>query len=94
MRSQNPEVVVVVAQIHKIITDNCSNQAAYDNAERLVQAVPGWAAQLSSDSSPVLVADLWTNSDPYDAEDCVHPGEAGAAKMGQNWFEAIGRYLW
>lgn len=88
-RSHNPNVVVVTAQIHKVITDNCSNDNAYQNAQELIEAVPGWAAQMSTDASPVLVADLWTNSDPYDADDCVHPGEAGEQKMAVNWFNAL-----
>ena len=88
-RAQNPNVVVVVAQIHKIITDNCQNAASTKNAEDLVKAVPGWAAQASTKESPVLVADLWTNSDPHEANDCVHPNEAGAERMGLNWYNAL-----
>ncbi len=94
MRNHNPNVVVVTAQIHKVITDSCRNQAGYQNAQELVNAVPGWAASLSTDASPVLVADLWTNSDPYDAQDCVHPDDAGAQKMGANWFDALKDILW
>lgn len=94
MRGVNPNIVVVVAQIHKIITDNCSNQAGYENAQRLVNAVPSWAEQLSSDASPIFVADLWTNSDPYDANDCVHPDDVGARKMADNWYEALREILW
>jgi Lysophospholipase L1 and related esterases len=94
MRSHNPQVVIVVAQIHKIITDNCNNQAGYDNAKRLVDAVPAWATGLSQPDSPIFVADLWTNSDPYDANDCVHPNETGAEKMGLNWYNALKDLLW
>ncbi|MGC4087924.1 MAG: GDSL-type esterase/lipase family protein [Polyangiaceae bacterium] len=88
-RAENPNVVVVVAQIHKIITDNCKNTASTQNAEALVKAVPGWANGISNASSPVYVADLWTNSDPHDADDCVHPNDAGARRMGLNWFNAL-----
>lgn len=88
-RAHNPNIVVVVAQIHKIITDNCQNAASTTNAEQLVMAVPGWAATVSTTVSPVLVADLWTNSDPSEADDCVHPNDAGARRMGQNWYDAI-----
>lgn len=94
MRSENPNVVVVVAQIHKVITDNCTNQAAFDNAQRLVEAVPAWASELSSANSPIYVADLWTNSDPQEADDCVHPNDAGARRMGQNWYDALVDLLW
>jgi hypothetical protein len=37
----------------------------------------------------LLVADLWTNSDPMAADDCVHPNDAGARRMGLNWFNAL-----
>lgn len=89
MRSHNPNIVVVTAQIHKVITDSCNNQSSFDNAKDLINAVPAWAANISTDKSPVLVADLWTNSDPNDANDCVHPDDTGAQKMGENWYSAI-----
>ena len=92
-RAHNPRVVVMVAQIHKIITDSCTNMRSTTNAEQLVMAVPGWAAGVSTDDSPVLVADLWTNSDPNDAADCVHPGTAGAERMGENWYNALAPIL-
>lgn len=88
-RAHNPQVVFVVAQIHRIITENCTNFASLDNAEDLVRAVPSWAAGMSSTDSPVFVADLWTNSDPTDADDCVHPNDAGAQRMALNWFNAL-----
>lgn len=89
MRSHNPELVLVVAQIQKIVTDNCTNQKGYENAEKLVQAVPEWAESVSTKKSPVFVADLWTNSDPKEAGDCVHPNDAGAERMGHNWYVAL-----
>ncbi len=92
-RAHNPNIVMVVAQIHKIITDNCQNSASTANAEALVKAVPDWARQLSTRASPVLTADLWTNSDPHEAMDCVHPNDAGAQRMGLNWFNALAGIL-
>lgn len=88
-RAHNPNVVVVVAQIHRIITDNCTNSASTTKAEELVNAVPGWAEGASTSESPVFVADLWTNSDPMEANDCVHPNDAGAQRMGLNWYDAL-----
>jgi lysophospholipase L1-like esterase len=92
-RAQNPRVVVMVAQIHRIITDNCTNMASTTNAEQLVMAIPAWAASQSTADSPVLVADLWTNSDAHEADDCVHPNDAGARKMGTNWYNALAPIL-
>jgi lysophospholipase L1-like esterase len=88
-RAHNPNVVVMVAQIHKIITDNCMNAASTTKAEELITAIPGWAEGVSTTESPVLVADLWTNSDAHEADDCVHPNDAGAQRMGLNWFNAL-----
>jgi len=79
----------VVAQIHKIITDNCQNMSSTSNAEKLVMAVPEWARKVNTAASPVLVADLWSNSDAHEADDCVHPNDAGARRMGLNWYNAL-----
>jgi hypothetical protein len=92
-RAHNPRVVVMLAQIHKIITDDCKNTASLANAEALVKAVPAWAERLSTAESPVLVADLWSSSDPQEADDCVHPNEAGARRMALNWYHALERIL-
>ena len=88
-RAHNPNIVIVVAQIHKIITNDCANDASTTNAQELVEAVPGWAAGVTTEDSPVFVADLWTNSDPTEAADCVHPNDAGAQRMGLNWYNAL-----
>ena len=89
-RAQNPKIVIVVAQIQKIKPD-CSNDAVYALTESLVKAVPDWAAKQNQATSPVFVADLWTNSDFSKAEtlDCVHPNDVGAERMGLNWYNAL-----
>jgi len=90
-RANNPNVVLVVAQIQKIRPDCSTDDAITKRAEALVMAVPAWAAQQSTAKSPVFVADLWTNSDWSMAEtlDCVHPNDVGAEKMGMNWYNAL-----
>ena len=57
----------------------------------LTAAVPAWAQTQAQAESPVFVADLWTNSDWSKAEtnDCVHPNDIGAEKMGKNWYETL-----
>lgn len=89
-REQNPRVVIVVAQIQKVKPD-CNKDTLYALAESLVKAVPAWATAESQPTSPVFVADLWTHSDFSKAEttDCVHPNDAGAQRMGLNWFNAL-----
>ncbi len=93
-RAHNPNVVLVVAQIQKIITQNCPADCTEESpvnpaAQSLVEAVPAWASGISTPESPVFVADLWTNSSPCEANDCVHPDDAGAQRMGDNWYNAI-----
>ena len=62
--------------------------------QALVEAVPNWAEQNSSTDSPIFVADLWTNSDPTDADDCVHPNDTGSLRMAENWYNALVDLLW
>jgi hypothetical protein len=90
-RAQNPNVVMVVAQIQKIRPDCSADDAITKRAEALVTAVPAWAQTQDLPASPVFVADLWTNSDWSKAEtiDCVHPNDVGAERMGMNWFNAL-----
>jgi hypothetical protein len=90
-RAQNANVVLVVARIHQIRPDCSTDETVTKRAEALVNAVPAWAAAQSNAKSPVFVADLWTNSDWSKAEttDCVHPNEAGAERMGLNWYNAL-----
>jgi GDSL-like lipase/acylhydrolase family protein len=90
-RAANPLVVLAVARIQKI-RPNCSTDATLTNqAQALESAVPAWAQQLSTATSPIFTADLWTNSDWSMAEtiDCVHPNDAGAQKMGMNWYNTL-----
>lgn len=95
-RAQNPKIVLVVAQIQKIRPD-CDAEVAtvFDRAQSLVNAVPAWAQGQSTEESPVYVADLWTESDWTEAEtnDCIHPNDVGAERMGQNWFNALRNIL-
>jgi len=58
-----------------------------------VMALPDWALTVTTAESPVLVADLWTNSDAHESDDCVHPNDAGAQRMGENWYNALSTIL-
>ena len=90
-RAQNPKVGLAVARIQKIKPDCGTAESVYKRAEALVNAVPAWAQAQAQAESPVFVADLWTNSDWSTAEtnDCVHPNDVGAQKMGKNWYETL-----
>jgi hypothetical protein len=91
-RAHNPAIVMLVAQIHQVRPD-CTNEAVFQRAQELVNAVPAWAQSQRTEQSPVLAADLWTNSDWNEAMDCVHPDAAGAERMGLNWFNALSPLL-
>lgn len=91
-RAVNERVVVVVAQINKVITQNCPESRrgpVNTSAEALVAAIPAWAQSVSTDNSRVLTADLWTNSDTTLTSDCVHPNTDGAKQMGLDWYNAL-----
>jgi lysophospholipase L1-like esterase len=90
-RAQNPKVVIAIAKIQKIRPGCGTDDSVQKRAEALVTALPAWAQKLSTAASPMFVADLWTNSDWSMAEtsDCVHPNDAGALKMGANWYNTL-----
>jgi hypothetical protein len=92
-RVGNPNVVIAVAQIHQIRPMGPDADAVFARAEQLIEAVPAWAASESQATSPVFVADLWTDSDAAQTLDGVHPDDAGAQRMGSNWFEALSAIL-
>jgi hypothetical protein len=91
-RAQNPSVVVALAQIQQISPTGDSG-AVFARAEQLITALPAWAQAQSQEQSPVFVADLWTNSNTAQTLDGVHPDEAGAQRMGENWFNALRNIL-
>jgi hypothetical protein len=94
-RANNPRVVLVVARIQKIRPDCSADDAITRHGEALVEALPAWAKAQSLAQSPVFVADLWTSSDHSKAEtlDCVHPNDAGARRMADNWYDALSQIL-
>ena len=88
-RAQNPNIVTVVAQIQQIRPTGADAEVVFGRAQALIEAVPAWAQTESQATSPVFVADLWTNSDSAQTLDGVHPDDAGAKRMGLNWFAAL-----
>ncbi|GAB3175491.1 hypothetical protein GCM10027059_49130 [Myceligenerans halotolerans] len=91
LRELNPDATVLVAQIIPLEPDaslgctDCPQRAVNLNAE-----IPGWAAGLSTDRSPIVVVDQWSGFDAAtDTDDGVHPNESGNAKIAARWFEAL-----
>jgi hypothetical protein len=92
-RAENPNIVIAVAQIQQIRPTGPDADVVFARAQQLVEAVPAWASTVTQEHSPVFVADLWANSDSAQTLDGVHPDDAGAQRMGHNWFEALKNIL-
>ncbi|MFC4563676.1 SGNH/GDSL hydrolase family protein [Nocardiopsis mangrovi] len=89
MRAANPDMRIAVAQIIRMDSARscatCAQSVANLNA-----AIPAWAAEQSTDRSPVVVADQWTGFDTdTDTYDGVHPNAAGDRKIADTWLPVI-----
>lgn len=92
MRAANPAMKIVVAQIIPMSAAACATCPA--DVKALDDAIPGWAAGLSTSQSPIIVADLWTGYDAVaDNVDGVHPNDTGFQKMADAWYPAVTRAL-
>ncbi|MET7331220.1 cellulose binding domain-containing protein [Nonomuraea sp. NPDC005650] len=92
MRASNPNMKIVVAQIIPMNPSGCTTCAASVTA--LDNAIPGWAAGLTTAQSPIVVVDQWTGFDPAtDTGDGVHPNDTGFRKMADRWFPPLARVL-
>ncbi|ASO20109.1 lysophospholipase L1-like esterase [Actinoalloteichus hoggarensis] len=84
MRAHNPDTHVLVAQIIPMTPNGCG-----ECAQRVVElnaSIPAWAAELTTERSPVLVVDQWTGFDTaVDTYDGVHPVESGDRKIADRW---------
>ncbi|ARQ70539.1 SGNH/GDSL hydrolase family protein [Streptomyces marincola] len=92
MRAENPHVTVLAAQIIPMAPTSCS--ACAQRVVDLNAAIPGWAAGLSTERSPVVVVDQWTGfSTATDTGDGVHPNDSGTRKIADRWFPAVAAAL-
>jgi lysophospholipase L1-like esterase len=93
MRANNPNMKILVAQIIPMNPPSCTACAA--EVVALDNAIPGWAAGLTTAQSPVIVVDQWTGFD--DATDTVgdgvHPNDAGFLKMASRWYPPLAQIL-
>ena len=93
LRMQNPNVRIFVAQIIPLQPDSGKD---YDGIVRtLNSAIPAWASELSTETSPITVVDQFTDYviATDNQADGVHPNAAGSLKIAQNWFDAISSLL-
>jgi lysophospholipase L1-like esterase len=80
MRANNPTMKIIVAQILPMGPPACT--ACTQAVINLNAAIPGWAADLTTSQSPIVVVDQWTGFNiTTDTGDGVHPNDAGFRKM-------------
>jgi lysophospholipase L1-like esterase len=92
MRANNPNVKIIVAQIIPMSQAACATCPA--DVMAFNNAIPGWAAGLTTAQSPITVADLWTGFDAVaDTVDGVHPNAGGFQKMADRWYPALAQVL-
>lgn len=92
MRAQNPAMKIIVAQIIPMSATACSTCPA--DVAALDNAIPAWAAGLTTAQSPISVADLWTGYDAVaDNVDGVHPNDTGFQKMSDAWYPVLAKVL-
>lgn len=88
MRAQNPKMVIIVAQITPMNPSGCSDCSA--GVVALDNAIPAWAAGITTSQSPVTVVDLFSGySTSSDTSDGVHPNDSGNQKIANAWFSPL-----
>ncbi|KAH7135536.1 SGNH hydrolase-type esterase domain-containing protein [Dendryphion nanum] len=86
MRTSNPKMKIIVAQIIPLGLSGTSNT----KIQELNKAIPAWAQGLNKTESPIWVVDQYTGfSGSGDNRDGVHPNDAGDTKMVNVWYPAI-----
>lgn len=92
MRAHDPNMKIIVAQIIPMSPSNCPTCAA--DVVAFNNAIPGWAAGLTTAQSPIVVVDQWSGFDVVaDTYDRVHPVTSGFVKMANRWFPAVAQAL-
>lgn len=92
MRANNASVKIVVAQIIPMSAAACATCPA--DVVAFNNAIPGWAAGLTTAQSPIFVADLWTGFNATtDTGDGVHPNDTGFQKMANSWYPVLAQVL-
>jgi lysophospholipase L1-like esterase len=88
LRQVVPNVLLFVAQLIPMTPDNCAE--CNGRVQALNAAIPDWAAQQSTQDSPVYVVDQYSGFDTsVDTGDGVHPNIAGSQKMADRWAQAL-----
>jgi lysophospholipase L1-like esterase len=92
MRANNPSMKILVAQIIPMSASACSTCPA--DVMAFNNALPGWAAGLTTAQSPIIIVDQWTGFDATaDTVDGVHPNAGGFQKMADRWYPPLAQVL-
>jgi lysophospholipase L1-like esterase len=92
MRDSNPDMKILLAQILPMNPSGCDACGA--EVVELNNALPDWAADLTTSRSPIILVDQWTGFDTAtDTIDGVHPNDTGFQKMADRWYPALAQVL-
>jgi lysophospholipase L1-like esterase len=92
MRANNPNMKIIVAQIIPMSAAACSTCPA--DIVEFNNALPAWAAGLTTTQSPIVLVDHWSGFDAVaDTVDGVHPNNGGFQKMANRWYPALSQVL-
>ncbi|MFG2045624.1 cellulose binding domain-containing protein [Dactylosporangium sp. NPDC048998] len=92
MRDSNPNMKILVAKIIPMSAASCSTCPA--DIIEFNNALPAWAAGLTTANSPIVLVDQWTGFDATaDTVDGVHPNTGGFQKMANRWYPALAAAL-
>jgi GDSL-like Lipase/Acylhydrolase family len=90
LRSINPNVRMMVAQIPPIAWEYCTFPVCDPRVRALNAAIVTWAGQQNTADSPVTAVDLYTGYDTMtDTVDGVHANESGSTKIANAWYAAL-----
>jgi lysophospholipase L1-like esterase len=93
MRTNNPNVKILVAQIIPMTPNGCT--WCPPGVSALNSAIPGWAASRTTAQSSITVVDQYTGFDTVaDTNgDGVHPDDSGFQKISDRWYPALAPLL-
>ncbi|GIH19889.1 cellulose binding domain-containing protein [Rugosimonospora africana] len=92
MRASNPNMKIIVAQIIPMSEAACATCPA--DVVEFNNALPAWAATLTTAQSPIRLVDQWTGFDAVaDTVDGVHPNNTGFQKMADRWYPTLAQVL-
>ncbi len=92
MRKNNPNMIIVVAQIIPMHPNDTLDYKSI--ILDLNTAMVGWANNLSTSESPIILCDQYTGfSTDTDTYDGVHPNASGGQKMCDRWYETLSTIL-